>query len=194
MKQILIAYGTTDGHTRKIAEVLAEDLRARRYSVDTLDTAGPLRRLTPETYDAVIVAASVQIGAFQKSVVQWVRMHARALHRMPTAFMPVCLAVLEQRPEAREELNRIVARFFRQCGWRPTVTKPMAGALKYTQYSWLKKWMMTRIVAKAGGDTDTTRDYEYTDWNELRAFAGEFAARLATRNAPATRAVLALSS
>jgi menaquinone-dependent protoporphyrinogen oxidase len=181
MKQILIAYGTTDGQTRKIAEVLAEDLRARRFSVDILDTAGTRPRLSPETYDAVIVAASVQIGAFQKSVVRWVRMHARALHRMPTAFLPVCLAILEKRPEAQQEIDNIVGRFFRRCGWRPTVTKPMAGALKYTQYPWLKKWMMKRIVAKAGGDTDTTRDYEYTDWNELRAFAGEFAARLAPR-------------
>ena len=33
---------------------------------------------------------------------------------------------------------------------------------------------MKRIVAKAGGGTDTTRDYEYTDWNDLRAFALEF--------------------
>ena len=186
MKQVLIAYGSTDGQTRKIAEVLAEDLRARRCSVDIMDTAGPLRRLTPETYDAVIVAASLQIGAFQKSVLRWIRTHARALHRMPTAFMPVCLAILEKRPEARAELDRIVARFFRQCGWRPTVTKPMAGALKYTKYPWLKRWMMKRIVAKAGGDTDTTRDYEYTDWNELRAFAGEFVARLATREIMAT--------
>jgi menaquinone-dependent protoporphyrinogen IX oxidase len=27
MRHILIVYGTTDGHTRKIAQVLAEDLR-----------------------------------------------------------------------------------------------------------------------------------------------------------------------
>ena len=33
---------------------------------------------------------------------------------------------------------------------------------------------MKRIVAKAGGGTDTTRDYEYTDWNDLRVFAHEF--------------------
>jgi menaquinone-dependent protoporphyrinogen oxidase len=175
MRQILIVYGTTDGQTRKIAEVLAENLRAHLYSVDTLDAGGPLRRLTPEKYDAVIVGASVQIGAFQKSVVRWVRAHADVLNRMPTAFLPVCLAILEKRPEAREELYRIVQRFFRQCGWRPTVTKPTAGALKYTQYPWLKKWMMKRIAAKAGGDTDTTRDYEYTDWNELRDFARDFA-------------------
>jgi flavodoxin len=30
MTHILIVYGTTDGHTRKIAQVLAENLRARR--------------------------------------------------------------------------------------------------------------------------------------------------------------------
>ena len=37
---------------------------------------------------------------------------------------------------------------------------------------------MRRIVAKAGGDTDTTRDYEYTDWDDLWAFARAFGRRL----------------
>src|SRR5262249_41947254 len=160
---------------------LAEDLRARCCSVDLLDAAGPLARLSPERYDAVIVGASVHIGAFQKSVVRWVRHHAKALKDTQTAFLPVCLAILEQCTEARQEIDRIVERFFSQSGWRPTLTKAFAGALRYTQYPWLKRWMMKRIVAKAGGDTDTTRDYEYTDWNELRAFAGEFVGRLATR-------------
>jgi len=35
---------------------------------------------------------------------------------------------------------------------------------------------MKRIVRKAGGDIDTSRDYEYTDWDDLRRFAGEFVA------------------
>ena len=30
-------------------------------------------------------------------------------------------------------------------------------------------------MAKAKGDTDTSRDYEYTDWEAVRRFAGEFA-------------------
>jgi len=37
---------------------------------------------------------------------------------------------------------------------------------------------MKRVVAKVAGDTDTTRDYEYTDWDDLRAFAREFAGRV----------------
>ena len=66
-------------------------------------------------------------------------------------------------------------RFLARCGWRPAITKMIAGALPYTRYNWLKRQMMKRIVAKAGGDTDTTRDYEYTDWIDLRNFAQDFA-------------------
>jgi menaquinone-dependent protoporphyrinogen oxidase len=175
MTNILIVYGTTDGHTRKIARVLAEDLRAHRCTVDIVDAAGKLSRLSPESYDGVIIAASLHIGDYQRSVARWLRMHAPMLKTMPTAFVSVSLAVLEQDPAARQEVDRIMDRFFTRCGWRPKITKQVAGALLYTRYGWLKRLMMKRIVAKAGGDTDTTRDFEYTDWNDVRDFACDFA-------------------
>jgi menaquinone-dependent protoporphyrinogen oxidase len=175
MTHILIVYGTTDGHTRKIAQVLAENLRAQLCSVDILDAAGKLRRLSPAGYDGVIVAASVHIGDFQRAVGQWVRTFAPMLNQLPTAFLSVCLAVVEQRTESRQEILRIMRRFLDRCGWQPTITKMVAGALPYTRYGWLKRLMMKRIVAEAGGDTDTTRDYEYTDWNDLRNFSRDFA-------------------
>lgn len=176
MIRILIVYGTTDGHTRKIAQVLAEDLRANLCSVDALDAAGPLWRHSPEGYDGVIVAASVHIGDYQRAVGRWVRMHAPLLNRVPTAFLSVCLAVLEKGVGPRQEILRIMRRFLDRCGWRPSITKMVAGALPYTRYGWLKRQMLRRIVAKAGGDTDTTRDFEYTDWIDLRNFAQDFAA------------------
>ena len=42
---------------------------------------------------------------------------------------------------------------------------------------------MRRIVARAHGDTDTSRDYEYTDWDDLRLFAQTFAERLVGQKA-----------
>ena len=60
----------------------------------------------------------------------------------------------------------------------------VAGALPYTRYSPLTRWMMRRIVAKAKGDTDTSRDYEYTDWEAVRRFAGEFALRVSEQKRP----------
>ena len=183
MTHILIVYGTTDGHTRKIVQVLAEDLRAQRCCVDILDAGGPLRRLSPEAHDGVIVAASVHIGDYQRSVARWVRAHAPMLNTMPTAFLSVCLAVLEKDPAAHREVARIMNRFLTRHGWRPMITKLVAGALPYTRYGWLKRRMMKRIAAKAGGDTDTTRDFEYTDWNDLRDFARGF--EQLTRRQPA---------
>ena len=92
--------------------------------------------------------------------------------------MSVCLGILQADPQVQQELGKIVDRFFAATEWRPTVIKPVAGALLYTHYNWIKRWVMKRIVRKAGGDTDTSRDYEYTDWNDLRKFAEQFAQRV----------------
>jgi hypothetical protein len=53
--------------------------------------------------------------------------------------------------------------------------KEVAGALKYTRYGWLKRRVMRYIAGKAGGSTDTSRDHEYTDWEDLRVFAESLA-------------------
>lgn len=174
MSRVLILFGTTDGHTRKVVAALREALRADGLDAFVTDAKHGVSTVVPEEYDGVIVAASIQGGHFPKPVVRWARTHAAQLNRMPTAFLPVCLAILEKRPEARRELNRIIDRFQQATGWRPEAVKFIAGALPYTRYNWLKRWIMRRIVAKAGGDTDTTRDFEYTDWEDLRAFARTF--------------------
>ena len=88
--------------------------------------------------------------------------------------MSVCLAVLQREPRVQEELNAIVDRFLAFTSWHPTTTTAVAGALLYTRYNWIKRWAMVRIVRKAGGDTDTSRDYEYTNWVDLRAFGEKF--------------------
>jgi mono/diheme cytochrome c family protein len=49
---------------------------------------------------------------------------------------------------------------------------------------------MKRIAAKAGGDTDTSRDYDYTDWKDLEAFADEFGRRLSYARAALMVALL----
>jgi menaquinone-dependent protoporphyrinogen oxidase len=67
----------------------------------------------------------------------------------------------------------------------------VAGAVPFTRYGWFKKWVMRRISAKAGGGTDTSRDYEYTDWNDVRAFVNGFAAAHELRATPAGAPALA---
>ena len=177
MSRVLMFYGTTDGHTRKIAAAVAETLRAEHCDVVVADAADVTSDVRPDGFDGVLVAASVHAGGHQRAVGRWVRAYAPQLNRMPTAFLSVCLGVLERRPEAQREVQEIMRRFEREAGWQPTTDMVVAGALLYRNYGLIKRWIMRRIVAKGGGETDTSRNYEYTDWDELRVFVRDFARR-----------------
>ena len=176
MTRILVVYGTTDGHTAKIARTIGETLRTQGAEVNVIEAGMSVSH--PEDYSGVVVAASVHAGGYQRSVRSWVRAHAQALSGRPTAFVSVCLGVLQRDPKVHRELAGFVDRFAKDTGWNPTVTKVVAGALLYTHYNWIKRLVMKRIVRKAEGDTDTSRDYEYTDWSDLRRFTEEFGTRV----------------
>jgi menaquinone-dependent protoporphyrinogen oxidase len=56
MTKILIAYGTTEGQTARIAKYLADDIRGRGHVAEVVD----LKRAhdgVPDDYDAVILEA-----------------------------------------------------------------------------------------------------------------------------------------
>jgi menaquinone-dependent protoporphyrinogen oxidase len=148
-----------------------------------VDAAGRLDP-DPTSYASVIVAAPVHAGGYPRAVRRWVKRHAAALPSRPSAFVSVCLGVLEKNPKTDAVLAGIMTKFFEATGWRPPVTKVVAGALPYTRYNWITRLIMRRIVARAHGDTDTTRDYEYTDWNDVAAFARDFSKRLVPPRVP----------
>ena len=173
MARILVFYGTTDGHTRKVASFVADQLRARGADVELVE-AGRTDTPDPSRYAGVIVAASIHVSAYQRAVRRWVAAHAATLQSKPTVFLSVCLAVLQPDPRPQRDLAAILERFVARTRWRPTLTTHVAGALPYTRYNWLKRWMMRRIARRAGGGTDTRRDYEYTDWDELSRFVVAF--------------------
>jgi menaquinone-dependent protoporphyrinogen oxidase len=179
MRRLLIVYGSTEGQTEKISGFLADEFRRFGLIVDVV-RAGSVS-VGATAYDAVLVAASVHAGGFQRNVVRWVRLNADALPHRPAAFLAVCLGILESGEKARRDLDAAVRRFASRTGWTPPRVKFAAGALKYREYGWLKRMVMRRIAARAGGDTDTSRDHEYTDWADLRAFAREFADALQPR-------------
>ena len=158
MTPILVLYVTTDGHTAKIARALGETFRERGFDADVVDAGATQPRL--EDYAAVVVAASVHAGGYQRSVRRWVRRYARALNDRPSAFVSVCLGVLQKEPAVEARLAAIMFDFLTDTGWCPGRTKAVAGALMYTRYNPLKRWVMKRIVRAAGGDTDASRDYE----------------------------------
>ena len=173
MSRVLVLYGTTEGQTAKIARAIAASLNAAAIETDVVQAGTSDPR--PSHYTGVIVAGSIHGGGYQKPVAKWIRAHIADFGNQPTAFVSVCLAVVSTQEKARDEARTIPRRFVDELGWHPTLIKVVAGALPYTKYNFFTRWIMKRIVSSAGGDTDTSRDYEYTDWEDLRQFSNRFA-------------------
>lgn len=183
MRAILIAYGTTDGHTATIAAFMGSVLRDAGARVEVIRVGVGGADPDPEAYGAVVVAGSLHAGGYQRPLRGWVRRHAAALNHKPTAMISVCLGILQKDPKVWADLDARVNLFIKHTGWQPSVVKIVAGALPYTRYGWLKRWIMRRITRKAGVETDPSRDYVYTDWDDLRLFAEGFLRRPAVRAA-----------
>jgi menaquinone-dependent protoporphyrinogen oxidase len=173
MSRVLVLYGTSEGQTAKIARAIAATLNAAAIETDVVQAG--TRNPRPCHYAGVIVAGSIHAGGYQKPVGQWIQAHLAEFGDLPTAFVSVCLSVLSKHEQARDEARAFPRRFVDDLHWHPTLIKIVAGALPYTRYNFFTRWMMKRIVSSAGGDTDTSRDYEYTDWKDLREFTNRFA-------------------
>ena len=174
MANVLVVYSSHDGQTRKIAERITTVLRVRRHVVELLDAARLPRNLDLTRFQAVLVGSPLHAQGYLRPVVRFVRENRPALERLPTLFFSVGLAVISKTSDGRAQTMDVVNKFIAETGWRPRRIELVAGALPYTKYNFLVRYVMKRISAKEGGDTDTSRDYEYTDWNAVDRFAVEF--------------------
>jgi len=176
MGRILVLYATVDGQTGRIAEHMAAALVQAGHEVKVRPASIPHAADDAALFDGVILGASIRHGRHAKYVTPLVRDCLKAL-AVPTAFFSVCLSA--GGPGARPEAaRRYVDRLLRETGWQPTQVRSFGGALRYRRYSAFNRWMIRFIMSVTGGDTDTSREYEYTDWQAVSDFARQFGARL----------------
>jgi menaquinone-dependent protoporphyrinogen oxidase len=188
MTRVLIVYGTGEGQTAKISERIARMIRNRGHTADAVDAGDLAKGSTTEGYDAAIVGASIHMGKHEDYVRDFVRENRALLESIPSAFFSVSLTAHDATEKARKEVEGYVESFEEETGWRPDKVAIFAGALLYTHYGFIKRRMMKKIVRDTGNpDTDTSRDYEYTDWNEVERFTEEFLEEAARQLAPNAR-------
>ena len=184
--RVLVVYGTSYGQTAKIARFVADALTASGHAATLVNAAELGRRcalphgLSPRDFDGVIVASSIIVRRHQKSVRRFVRAHHQALNAVPSAFVSVSASAASRDVAKFAETLRISGEFTRDAGWRPGLVESVAGAIAYTRYSPLVRWMLRRISASEGGPTDTSRDHELTDWGQVGRFVEAFVGMIAT--------------
>ncbi|ELY87876.1 flavodoxin/nitric oxide synthase [Natrialba hulunbeirensis JCM 10989] len=186
MLSFLIYYGTGEGQTATVADRIADVLRDRGHDATAINAAEDSGSRDLESFDAVLVGASVHMGTHQSAVSEFVRTEREALASRPTAFFQLSLASAVDDESARADAAEYVDEFLEKTDWQPDRIGLFGGALRYSKYGFLKRLVMKRIAKGATGDSDTSQDYEYTDWHEVEAFTADFAAFVEGRlDAPA---------
>lgn len=165
--EIVIAYASTEGQTRKIARFCANHLLDRGHLVEIL-SAADAKDLNLDRFDAALIAGSVHAGKYQKPLRKLAKRQAEALGAMKSAFMSVSLAAAGDDPDDWNGLKTCVARFAEATGWTPAEVFHVAGAFRFSEYDFFKSWAMRWIAAQKNQDVDPHEDTEYTDWAALR--------------------------
>lgn len=171
MATILVAYGTGEGQTAKVADRLADEFESLGHDPTTVN----VKEADPDVadFDAVLVGASIHFGKHQKAVRKFVKTNRDALVSRPTGFFQVSGSSAQS--EGAEEAAGYVDDFVETTNWRPDRIGLFGGALRFSEYGFFLGALMKRIARSSYPDVEPSEDVEFTDWEEVAAFADEFA-------------------
>jgi menaquinone-dependent protoporphyrinogen oxidase len=172
MIPVLIAYSTTEGQTRRVAEAMAAALAEQGYRADVVDIASESAAQVQPFYSAAIVGGSVHMGHHASGLERFLRTHAGWLASVPLALFSVSLTAAQEDPGSEATTARMIEDLLKGTGLEPARSCRIAGALRYSEYGPVKR-MAVRSVAKATG-APVDEDVEFTDWEDVRRFAVEF--------------------
>ncbi|WP_369985965.1 menaquinone-dependent protoporphyrinogen IX dehydrogenase [Thalassolituus sp.] len=172
MTRILLVHSTTDGHTIKISDVIINELTQAGHDVsqcsvtevsaDQLDNA-----------DTIILGASIRYGKHQKSVYDFVTNNKSLLKTKKTAFFTVNVVARKENKNT-PETNPYINKFLDEVEWQPDIKGVFAGKLNYPIYGPLDRFMIRLIMYITKGPTDTSKVYEFTNWESVKQFARNF--------------------
>jgi menaquinone-dependent protoporphyrinogen oxidase len=180
--RVVVLYATREGHTRRIAERIADDLKARKVDVDVYNVKTLSEPIDWSVYATACVAASVHLGHHESEMIAFARRCRTDLERLDTALVSVTLSQAgaedahrseSERQAAAADAQRMVDVFVHETGWQPAHVLSVAGALAYSEYNFVVRFVMKRIARQQGAPTDTSRSYVFTDWHRLDQFVND---------------------
>jgi menaquinone-dependent protoporphyrinogen oxidase len=184
--EVPVFFATSEGQTRRIARRIASVLHDLGLESCAIDMAGPNAAAVDWTHvRGALVGASIHAGKHQKAAQRFVRGHAADLTSVPSAFFSVSLSAASKNATEVEAADNLAKAFPAACGWTPVRVASVAGRLAYREYGFFIRWVMKRIARKEGAPTDTSRDYDLTNWAEVDKLARDMARRIHARAAVA---------
>jgi menaquinone-dependent protoporphyrinogen oxidase len=172
--RVLLIWASREGQTEKIATRLSEHLEKAGQAVHSVNAADSAAtdEIDLGSYDLLVFGASIHAGGLERELVRFIDSNAERIEPKRRSFFLVSLSAATRDPQLRaESLTDARQKMQKQLPVVFDDVEMIAGALVYSKYSRLLKWVMKKIAASAGETTDTSRDYEYTDWQQVERYA-----------------------
>ena len=164
MQKTIIVYSSVDGHTKEICQKIASQLE------DQVDIVSVDDNPMVEEYDHIIIGASIRYGKYRKSLFDFIDKNKNTIDTKKNAFFSVNV-VARKKEKNKPETNPYVSKFLKNTKWIPKKIGVFAGKIDYPKYKLLDKYAIKFIMLITKGPTDTSKTYEFTDWDMVEEFA-----------------------
>ena len=168
--KILIIYSSTDGHTKKICEVIKENLinKGELHLTSIENVSGT----NVQFYDYIIIGASIRYGKHNRKVFDFIEKNLNIIENKKNAFFSVNV-VARKNEKNTPETNPYIKKFLSKTRWKPKKLGVFAGKVDYPNYSFINKQIIRFIMFITKGPIDTSKSFEFTNWDNVKKFAQE---------------------
>ncbi|MHA2940137.1 menaquinone-dependent protoporphyrinogen IX dehydrogenase [Vibrio sp. RC27] len=170
--KLLFLYSTREGQTVKILKHIAQS-----FDHDTVEFVDihQCNEMDFTLYDKVLIGASIRYGKLNRLFYRFVERYHKELTSLNAAFICVNLtARKEAEGKDTPEGSVYVQTFLKKSVWQPKFIGVFAGAVRYPRYRFIDKMMIKLIMTITKGETDTSKEVEYTNWDKVDKFTEKF--------------------
>ncbi|WP_434357755.1 menaquinone-dependent protoporphyrinogen IX dehydrogenase [Parasalinivibrio latis] len=167
MRRVLMLHSSREGQTVKILRFMEQQL-GKEFECELVSLHDE-PKVDISSYDKVIVGASIRYGHLNAKLYNFIRENQKALAQSDNAFFCVNLTARKPGKDIPEN-SAYIKKFLAKSSWQPKKIAVFAGALFYPRYRLFDRVMIRFIMKITGGETDTSKEVEYTDWGKVRAF------------------------
>ena len=172
MAKALFLYSSREGQTKKILQYIEGELSD--YSCETKNLS-EMETVDFSQYERVLIGASIRYGHLNKDLYRFISKNLTQLELSKVAFFCVNLtARKEDQGKDTPEGSAYIKTFLKKSPWKPKMIGVFAGALYYPRYNFFDRTMIRLIMTMTGGETDTSKEVEYTNWEKVSQFAQKF--------------------
>ncbi len=161
-KKVLITYASKYGSTGGVADAIGKELCSKDAATDVvlIKNAGNV-----SSYQGVVIGSAIYMGKWMSEAADFVKENRDILRHMPVAYFLVCMTLARPTERKRAEVLSYMDPILKAVPEiKPVAIGTFAGALDYSNLSWLKKKIMKSKGAPEG---------DFRDWNAIRTWPRE---------------------